>query len=147
MVVARRHIGHERAEQVKRGAVGQFLNHPDVVADLVGRDMPRPLDHPLHPGGERPLRQVPKRQVLSRLGETGGVHERTGAHSVAEAYDHVVLGKDLEQVVVLGIERVLFAGRSHHSDVEGPAPGDDAHRPGIGLKRSERVAVHAAVQG
>lgn len=62
MVIARRNVGHERTEQVERGAVGQFFDHPDVVADLVGRDMPRPLDHPLHSGGERPLRQVPERQ-------------------------------------------------------------------------------------
>ncbi len=108
--------------------------------------MPRPLDHPLHPGGERPLRQVPERQVLSRLRETGGVHERTRAHTVAEAYDDVVLGEDLKQVVILGVERVFVTRRRHHRHMKCPAPADDAHHPRIGLERCKSVKVCAAVE-
>ncbi len=45
-----------------------------------------------------------ERQVLGRLREMAGVHERARPHPVAEAHDDVVFGENLEQVVVLGIE-------------------------------------------
>ena len=77
------------------------------------RDMPRPLDHHLHVLLPCPFGQLTQHGELGELGFIGGVGDRSRSQSIAERQCHVILTRDLEQTVIVLVQRILLAVLRH----------------------------------
>ena len=147
VVVARGDIGYEGAEHVERRVVAQALLQAHVRLDLVERHMAGTLHHDLHAGVPGALGELADLDELGDLPGVGCVVGATRAHGVADGDGHIVGVQDLEDLVIVLIERVLVAGGLHPSENEGPAAADDVHESAGFLERLDGAAVHAGVDG
>ena len=145
MVVAGGEVGHQRAEDVERGAVAGLDLALDVHLDLVHRDVPGALDHHLRAALLPAAGELAKDVELGKLGVVAGVGERAGPEAVAQAPGDVVLAHNVAEVVEGFVERVLLAVGHHPLGDERPAAADDARHPAHG--QVEVLDHHAAVDG
>lgn len=78
VIVAGSDIGHERPEYVEGRPMAQALLHLHVGGNLVERHVPRPLDHHLHAGIPRALRELADFDELGDLGGVACIVDATG---------------------------------------------------------------------
>ncbi len=126
VVVAGRDVGDERPQHVERGLVALLDLALDVHGDLVERHVPRPLHHHLHVLLPGLARQVAEGPELRELRGVAGVGQAAGTQAVAQGERHVVLPRDLQDLVVVHEERVLLAVVDHPLRVQGAAARHDA---------------------
>ncbi len=145
MVVARRDVGDERAEDVERGlvALDGLLLH--VHGDLVHRDVPGAFDHHLAAAFAAPSGELAQGLQLGELGGVGGVGDRAGPEAIAQAPGHVVLAHDVAKVVEPGVERVFFLVGEHPLGDQGAPSRDDPGHPVGG--QGDVVAEDPGVEG
>jgi hypothetical protein len=113
VIVAGRDVGHERAEHVERRLVAEVHLLLHVHLDLVERHVTRAFDHHLDVLLPRALGELAQRLQLGELRGIARVGEAAGAQTVAGADGHVVLRADLEDLVPVRVERVLFVVLEH----------------------------------
>ena len=144
VVVARRDVGHQRAEHVEGGlvALDRLLLH--VHGDLVHRQVAGTFDHHLAAARPGPSGQLAQRLQLGELRRVGGVGDRAGAQAVAEAPGHVVLPHDVAEVVEPRVDRVLGVVRHHPLRHQRAAPRDDPRHPV--RRQADVIAEDAGVE-
>ena len=147
VVVARRDVGDERPEHVKRRVVAQALLQLHVGGDLVERHMARPLHHHLHARVPCAAHELADLDELGDLARVGGVVGGPGAHGVAQADGDIVLVQDGKHLVVELVEGVFVAGGLHPGEDERPAAAHDVREPARLTERLDDPAVHAGVDG
>ena len=123
--------------------MAQALLHLHVGGNLVERHVPRPLDHHLHAGIPRALRELADFDELGDLGGVACIVDATGAHRIAKGDRHVMLVQNGEHVIVELVERVLVAGRLHPGKDQRSTPADDVRETPRLLERVDDPTVHA----
>ena len=147
MVVAGRHVGDHRTQDVEGRLVAPLHLAADVHLDLVHGHVARPFDHHLAPQGFRPAGELTHHFELGELGLVAGVGHRAGAKAVAQAPGDVAVAHDLAQLVEVGIERVFEAVGRHPLGHQRPAAADNAGQPLLGKRHvlSQQRAVDGHV--
>ena len=108
VVVARRDVGHQRAEHVERRLVAQLAFLLDVHLDQMHRDVARSLDHHLDAGLPGLECQLAERFQFGELGRVVGIGQAARAQAIAQAEGHVVGAHDVAQFAEVGVPRVLL---------------------------------------
>ena len=108
VVVARRDVGHEGAENVEGSPVAEGLLHLHVGGDLVHLHVSGTLDHGLNTCLAGPLDEMTQSHQFRDLCLVGCVVDAAGSEAVPEGQGELVLLGELEQVVVVPEERVLL---------------------------------------
>ena len=147
VVVARGDIGYERAEHVEGRIVAQALLQAHVRRDLIEGHMTRTLHHDLHAGVPSALGELADLDELGDLASVGCVVGATRTHGIADGDGHIVFMQDLENLIVMLVERVLVAGGLHPGEDERASAADDVHKSAGFLERLDGAAVHAGVDG
>ena len=108
--------------------------------------MARPLDHDLHAALPGAVDERAERDELRELCAIGRVRRAAWPHAVAEADGHVVLFADVEDVVVVLVERVLLLVVQHPARDERAAAAHDVHDAALFAHRLDGRARHTAVK-
>ena len=143
VVVARRDIGHQRAQHIERGALADLDLPLDVHVDLVHRNVARPLDHAL--SAERPATfdQAAQDIQFGELSRVAGVGNRPRTQPISQTPGHVILTHDRAQIIEMLEQRILLA-MSHHP--LGDQRTTAAHDSRNSIRRQmEMFQQHAAV--
>ena len=109
--------------------------------------MSRALHHHLHVPGPGPFGQLAQPYQLLNLAHVAAVGQTAGAAGVSQGDGHVVLPADVQNLVKILIERILFPGHAHPGEHQGASPGHDVHLPLVGLDLLNGLAGDAAVEG
>src|SRR5450432_2437146 len=126
VVVAGSDVGDQWAERVEGGLVAELDFFFDLLFDLVHGDVAGAFDHDLHvvlPGN---LREFAESFEFGELGFVAGVGDAAGAEAVAEGEADVVLLENLDDVVEVFVEEILFVVVGHPLGEDGTAAADDA---------------------
>ena len=136
MVVARRDIGRQRPERIKRrlAAILELLLHVDL--DLVHRHVAGAFDHHLAALGPGDLGQFAKRFKFSELGAIVGVGNRARTQTVTKRERHIVSPHDVANVFEPLVEEALLVMRKAPLGHDRAAARDDAG-DAIGGQRHE----------
>ena len=126
VVVARGNIRHQRAEDIKRCAVADFLLDFHIVLNLIERHVAGAFDHDLAALVPGALGQLAQRPQLGDLAGVGGVGDAAGTQPVAQRKTHIVLPHNVAQVVEQIEHRVLLVVGGHPLGQQRPAAADDA---------------------
>ena len=145
VVVPGRDVGDQRPEGVERRAVADLLLPADVHLELVERDVSGSFDHHLHALLPGPQGQFAQRLQLRELRGVRGVRETAGPQAVAETQGDIVLGGDLQDVVVALEQRILPPVVHHPLGQQASAPAHDA-RDAV-LNQGKVLEQHPAVDG
>ena len=146
VVVARRDIRDERSEHVERRMAAEALLELHVRLDLVVRHVARSLDHDLDAALPGAVHELAERDELRELAAVRRVGRAAGAHAVAEADGHIVLLADVEDVVIVLVERVLHLVVQHPARDEGAAAAHDVHDAALAAHALDGAARDAAVK-
>ena len=145
--IARCNIGHKRAEDIERSAHADGLLYFHIGRNLIHRNVARSLNHNLNvflPGtfGEfaeaHQLFNLADIRCVGKAARTAGVTERNG---------HIVFTADIENLIVILVERILLAGHAHPGEHEGAAAGNNIHFPFVFADLIDGFSGDAAVQG
>ena len=77
-------------------------------------------------------------RCVGKAARTAGVTERNG---------HIVFTADIENLIVILVERILLAGHAHPGEHEGAAAGNNIHFPFVFADLIDGFSGDAAVQG
>jgi len=145
VVVAGRDVGGERAERIERrlAALLELFRHVD--ADLVHRDVARPLDHHLTAMRPGDFRQFTEGFQLRKLRAVIGVGDGTGAQPVAQREGDVIAAHDLADFREVRIEEALAVmGEAPFRHDRAAARDDPRHAVGGEVNIGQ---AHAGVDG
>ncbi len=145
VIVAGRDIGDKRTEHVERFPVRNPLLQDDVGLDLVDRDMPRSLDDCLDTLGVCLIGKFCIDEQFLDLGTVSSVVDRTRPHTIAKGEGDLVLLEDLDQIVELRVERVLFLVVKHPCGHKRAASGHESTVPPLVLQALHRFVVDPGV--
>ena len=126
MVVAGSDVGDQRAERVERSFVAEFDFFFDLLLDLVHGDVAGAFDHDLHVVLPGFLGEFAESLEFGELGFVAGVGDAAGTKAVAEGEADVVLLENLDDVVEVFVEEILFVVVGHPLGEDGAAAADDA---------------------
>jgi len=115
--------------------------------NLVYRDVPRAFDHDLDAALPCPAGKLAEQDELLELAAVRGVGQAARPQAVAQAQDHVVPSGDLEEPVVLLVERVLAVVEVHPVGENRTPAADDPQEPALLLEAGDAMPRHAAVDG
>ena len=108
MVVSRSDVGHQRAERVERRFVADLLLLADIHFDLVQRNVSGSLYHHLHVAFPGTFRQLPECLQFGELRLVTRVRDGSRAQRISQRNSDVIRSENLEQLVVMFVERVLL---------------------------------------
>ena len=146
VVVARRDVRDERSEHVARRVAAEALLELHVRLDLVVRHVARSLDHDLDAALPGAVHELAERDELRELAAVRRVGRAPRAHAIAKADGHIVLLADVEDVIVVLVERVLHLVVQHPARDEGAAAAHDVHDAALAAHALDGAARDAAVQ-
>ena len=142
VIISRRHIGHQRPQDIKGGPVAQLLLQPNIGLYLIQGNMPRPLDHHLHLLVPGPLGQLTQEEELLYLRAVSGIGQAAGAQPIPQTQGDIVLLGDFYESVEFFIEGVLTLVVDHPGGKKGPSPADDVGNPSLGLEPLQAAQGH-----
>ena len=108
--------------------------------------MARPLDHDLDAALPGAVHELAERDELRELAAVRRIGRAARTHAVAEADGHIVLLADVEDVVVVLVERVLHLIVQHPARDEGAAAAHDVHDAALAAHALDGAARDTAVQ-
>src|SRR5262245_41092099 len=108
VIVAWRHIGHQRSEGVEWSFTANLKLTLDVLLDQVHRNVTGAFDHHLAIHVPRDLRQLTQRIKLSKLSVVVRVRNRPGPQAIAKAERNIVRAHDLANVAEARVEKALL---------------------------------------
>lgn len=126
VVVARGDVGDQGTEYIKRrfGAFLHLLAH--VHLDLVHGHVAGAFDHHLHVVRPGAAGEFAQGLQFGKLGGVARVVLTAGPQRIAQAEGDVVLLEDVDNLVEVGVERVLFVVGEHPARQDAAAARDDA---------------------
>ena len=113
VVVTHGDVSDERSEHIKRSTHAERFLYLHVCCDLIERHMPRTLDHYLDVVIPCALCQLTESYELLDLAYVSGVCQTSRTACISERYSDIVLFADIEDLVVIFVERILFPGHAH----------------------------------
>ena len=119
VVVARRNVGHERAERVERCTVTLRYLPVHVGPYLLHRHMSGAFNEHLHVFGPRPFHEFAHGVEFGKLRRVVGIKRATGPQPITQRDGRIVAGADVADVVEAGVEETLLV--VYHAPL-----GDDA---------------------
>ena len=129
VVIAGCDVGHDRAKDIERGSIAEFLLAFHVGLDLVEGDVSGALDHDLHAFAAAPVDQFRQGVEFGELGGIAGIGQASGTEPVAKRDGDVMLPANLDDLIPMGEEGVVLLADGHPFRHQGAAPADDAHFP------------------
>ena len=110
MIIARRHIRYQGAEDIEGGIVTQpFLNN-HIGGNFVDPHMARAFNHYLNVLGPGPFSQMTQFNQFAELRSVRAVVNAARAQSVSQTDGDIKLAEDLQKLVVIFIKWFFVAG-------------------------------------
>ena len=124
MVVTGGNIRHQRPQHVERRFGALFHLFFDVKLDLVHGHVSGPFYHHLHVMFPGAAGQLTEGFQFRQLRLIGGIVGATGTQGIPQTEGHIVLFKNFDDVVEMGVEGVLLVVVQHPLG-NNPAPARD----------------------
>jgi len=147
VVVAGRDVRRQRPQHVEGRAVAEVLLQQDIRLDVAERHVARPFDHHLDALFPGPLCQLSQGDQFLHLPPVRRVGQASRPQAVPQAQNHLVTPGDVQEAVVVLVERVFPAVAGHPVGQDGAAAADDAQDPALLLDGGRALPRHAAVDG
>ena len=145
MVIPRRNICNERPQHIKRRTVAHAFLQLHVGGNLIVRHVPRPFHHYLYAFCPCALRQFAKVQKLLQLRAVACIGQAAGAQTVAQTNGNIILGADVQNFVIVFVQRVFFAVVQHPAGNKAAAAAYNVHHAPFAGQHVKHVFVNAAV--
>ena len=145
MVVSRCNVCNERPQHIKRRTVAHAFLQLHIGGNLVVRYMARPFNHYLHAFRPGALRQFAKVQKLLQLRAVACVCQAAGTQTVAQTNGNVILRTNVQNFVIVFIQRVFLAVVQHPAGNKAAAAAYNVHHAPFAGQHVKHVFVNAAV--
>ena len=146
MVISRSDIGNEWSEHIKWRAATDALLDLHVCFDFVHGHMTGALDHDLHIFCPRAACQFAESYEFFDLADIGRISKTSRTAGVAKRDRDIVFTADIEDLVVMLIERIFFAGHAHPRKYQRSSAGNDIHLSSHFLDLLDRLSRDTAVE-
>ena len=107
--------------------------------------MPGTLDHALDAGCPCTPDQSAERNHLGKHRRVAGIRDAARTHAIAEAERDIVLTRNLEQIIVFSVKRILAIMVEHPCDGERSAAAHHIHYATALYEAVDHVPVYARV--
>ena len=147
MVIARSNVGYERSEHIERCAMAEAFLQLHVRSNLVIGNMTRSFHHNLYALIPRTLRELAQVQQLLNLRTVSCVSDAARTQTVAQADGYVIFSADVENFVIILVQRILLIVMQHPAGDKAAATADNVHLAAFVKQSLEHVSVDATVNG
>ena len=113
VIIARSDICYDRSEYVERCTHAEGLLHLHVSLNLIHRHVSRTLNHHLNILLPRALCKLTESYELLNLAYIAAVCKAARAAGVAERDSYIILTADVQNLIVVLIERILLPCHAH----------------------------------
>ena len=105
------------------------------------------FDHNLYIAGPRPFGQLAQGNQLFHLRSVRSVMKRPGAAGVTQAQRNVILFANVQQPIIILVERIFLMVQFHPGKQQRAAAGDNIGQSFVAFDPLGGCPVHAAVDG
>ena len=146
MVIAGSDISDQRSQHIEGRAHTQAFLHFHISSHLVEGHMPRSFHHHLYVVVPGPLGKFAQAHQFFDLAYVGGVRQTSGPAGVSQRDGHIVFFTDLQDLIKIFIEGILFPCHTHPGKNQASAPAYNIHFPFVLPDLLNRLAGDAAVE-
>ena len=118
-----------------------------VGCDFVEDHVARTFNHDLDVVGPSTFGQFAQRNEFFDLGGIGSIMGTARTAGVAETQGDIIFFTDVEETVVVFVERVFLVVHFHPGEEQRAAAGNDVGQARVVFDALSRLAIHAAVDG
>ena len=147
MIISRSNVCYKRSEHVERSTMAQCFLDFHICCNLVHRHMARAFDHYLNVFLPCTFCQFSKRDQFFNLCSVCSICNTAGTACITETHSNVIFLTDIENFIIMLIERIFLSGHFHPGEHDRSTAGNDIHKTFVLLKAGSSSTIHSAVNG